>query len=95
LIFDWDEANIEHLARHEISPVEAEQVLDGFIVELFVEQHPIDGIRIRVIGQTSRERILIMVITWRGEAVRAITGFDAPRAAKQRYIKRRLEEHHG
>jgi hypothetical protein len=27
LEFDWDEANIGHLARHNVSPVEAEQVV--------------------------------------------------------------------
>ena len=31
--FEWDEANIEHLARHQVIPAEAEEV---FAVTLFI-----------------------------------------------------------
>ena len=32
--FDWDEANIEHIARHNVMPEEAEQVLGHDPLEL-------------------------------------------------------------
>ena len=39
--FDWDEANRNHLAEHDITLQEAEEVLSGFCVE--DEQEPVEG----------------------------------------------------
>jgi hypothetical protein len=35
--FDWDEANIGHLARHNVLPEEAEQVVLNHPIDLGVE----------------------------------------------------------
>ena len=35
--FDWDEANVSHVARHKVSPEEAEQVILNDPVDLRVE----------------------------------------------------------
>jgi uncharacterized DUF497 family protein len=37
LEFDWDEANIGHLARHNVSPEEAEQVILSDPVDLGIQ----------------------------------------------------------
>ncbi len=36
-LFDWDKANIAHLAEHEVSPEETEQVLLGDSLEVDFE----------------------------------------------------------
>jgi uncharacterized protein len=95
LEFDWDSANIDHLARHHVLPHEAEEAMCGFAVELSLEQHPGDELRIRSVGQTLVGRILVLVTTWRGNAIRVITAFDAPRITKEHYLMRRFEEHYG
>jgi uncharacterized DUF497 family protein len=93
LIFDWDDANRNHLVRHGITAAEAEQVLQRDPVELAVEPHDIDGERVRYVGETSNGRILIIIVTWRGVAVRVITGWDVPHSTKQTYLQHRLENH--
>jgi len=87
LEFDWDNGNIEHIARHNVSPSEAEQVLLIDPIELESVSHPMDGIRIRYIGRTAKDRILIVLMTWRGDLARIISGWDAPRADKQIYLR--------
>ena len=93
MIFDWDDTNRDHLARHNITVAEAEQVLDSYPVELLVEQHETDGIRVRFIGETSKGRILILIVTWRGSAIRVITGWDAPNSSKRNFLQGRRNDH--
>jgi uncharacterized DUF497 family protein len=75
--FDWDEANVEHLARHEVSPVEAEEaILDAAAILLEIQTE--DEERFKSVGRTRGGRILAVVFTLRGDLIRAITAFDAP-----------------
>jgi hypothetical protein len=37
MYFDWDDANILHLARHDITPEEAERVIKNHPVDLIVQ----------------------------------------------------------
>ncbi len=60
--FDWNKANVEHVARHNVTPDEAEQV---------IENQPIDiGIAVRKgesrflqLGKTNTGRVLFVVVT--------------------------------
>jgi len=36
--FDWDDSNIKHLARHNVKPEEAEQVIASDFIELEYEE---------------------------------------------------------
>ncbi len=86
MTFDWDDANRAHLARHDILPYEAEQVLLNNPLD--IEHQTVDGEdRFTQVGATNRGRILVIVTTWRNSAVRVITGWDAPAAAKQEYLQ--------
>ena len=51
--FDWDRANLSHVARHAVRPEEAEQV---------ILNDPLDA-GIEIVG--GEERILLVVTTWR------------------------------
>jgi len=89
--FDWDEANEEHIARHGVSWVEAEEVLlDPFALYLDYSIED-DEVRFRQVGSTSRGRLIVVAFTVRGEAVRPITAFDADRSAARLYREERFQ----
>jgi uncharacterized DUF497 family protein len=73
-IFDWDDTNRHHLARHALSPQEAEQCNrnDPLIVE---EQFIHGELRYMALGETSASRRLAFVFTVRGARVRFVTAY--------------------
>lgn len=82
---DWDEFNIEHIARHNVYPNEAEEaLLDRNRVSM--ESNTRNGERRWVIlGKTYGERLLVVVFTRRGEQIRVVTARDATSSEKRRY----------
>ncbi len=84
MLFDWDEANAKHIARHGISRAEVEEVLTHkVVVDLFVETSEGET-RVAQLGQTRAGRALVVVTTERGSRVRPVTAFEAsPRRRKQ------------
>jgi uncharacterized DUF497 family protein len=84
--FDWDEANIAHIAEHNVTPAEAEQVVSNNPLDL--DYAVVFGeARIRQVGETSRGRILAVITTERGELTRVVTAYDASRFLKLAYLK--------
>jgi uncharacterized DUF497 family protein len=88
LIFDWNDENRNHPARHDITPMEAEElVLKG---PLDIELQTVDGIngeeRLPQIGETTKGRILQLLTTWRDGKVRVISAWDAPKQIKLYYL---------
>lgn len=82
--FDWDEANIKHLAVHKVTPTEFEQVLTNEPLDLDYES--IDGEeRYRAVGLTGAGRLLSVVFTIRGGRVRGITAFPATARDKRAF----------
>lgn len=62
--FDWDEANISHIARHEVTPEEAEQAILNNALDLDAET--VNGEeRFLSIGITNRGRLLVIATTMR------------------------------
>ena len=75
-MFDWDSANTNHIARHGVTPEEAEQVvlnepLDIEVVLRNGEQ------RIVQVGETDAGRILVVVTTMRAKRIRVVTAYPA------------------
>jgi len=86
LLFEWDEANIEHVARHGVSAAEAEYVLTHSTLDLgYQDWHGEE--RYGEIGATPNGRILVVWTTWRGDRIRVVTAFDAPRTDASRYLR--------
>jgi len=87
-LFDWDSANIMHIAEHDVTPEEAEEAilgepLDvGFDVVNGEERWP-------YLGETNEGRILRVVITMRGERIRVLTAFEPSRFQKNLYLERK------
>jgi hypothetical protein len=80
--FDWDEENIRHLARHEISPVEAEQFVFNRPVDLEYELRNGEE-RVAQVGETDAGRILIVVSTTRDRKTRVVTAWPAKERLRQ------------
>jgi uncharacterized DUF497 family protein len=85
LPFEWDDANRTHIARHQVSPGEAEQVIDNDPLDL--EAETVDGEqRITSVGSTDQGRFLLVVTTLRRSRIRVITAFPAPRNLIHLYL---------
>ena len=86
--FDWDDANIGHLARHRVTPEEAEEVILRDPVDLGMEI--VEGEeRYFNLGSTQRDRILLVVTTWRENRVRVVTAFGPVKRLIQFYYQER------
>ena len=84
--FDWDDANLGHIALHAVSPEEAEEVLTGMAFE--VDTYTVDGeVRVEEIGATQAGRILKVVTTVRDGLIRVVTAFDAVKAEKLAFLE--------
>ena len=83
--FEWDDANIDHLAEHGVEPEEAEEVF---------ADHPIiqrsrDG-RFIAWGQTWAGRYLMVVFGRKpGHVVRVVTARSMTQRERQRHRRRR------
>jgi uncharacterized protein len=88
--FEWDEANIGHVAHHSVLPEEAEQVVLNDPIDLgpeFVEGEE----RYLNLGTTAKGRILLVVTTWREERIRVVTAFEPIKRLIQFYYEERGE----
>jgi len=91
--YEWDYANMAHLALHFVAPSEAEEALNGPTLEL--DTYEIDGEeRFEELGRTRAGRILRLVSTPREGRIRVVTAFDATASDKRSYqaFERSLHE---
>lgn len=84
-MLEWDGANLDHIARHQVFPEEAEQVIENDPLDINAEA--VDGEkRTTSIGRTDRGRFLLVVTTLRGTRLRVVTAFPAPKALIDLYF---------
>jgi uncharacterized DUF497 family protein len=76
--FDWDDANRAHIARHDVAPAEAEQVIRGASLPLETDERGGED-RHTELGKTEEGRLLLVVWTWRRRKIRVVTAFPANR----------------
>jgi uncharacterized DUF497 family protein len=87
-LFEWDEANIGHMAQHDVDPEEAEEVVLGDPLDAgFAVIQGED--RWAYVGATNTGRILRVTLTVRGERIRVITAFEAEKHWKLFYLEER------
>ena len=84
--FDWNEANTEHIARHNVTRDEAEQVIESNPLEIRKKDHS-GELRIVHVGETHAGRILLVAVTSRGDLVRVVTAYTAPRKFRTFYVQ--------
>jgi uncharacterized DUF497 family protein len=86
--FDWDGANLGHIARHGVTRGEAEQVMLNVPVE--IDYQVIDGEeRFVAVGMTGGGRFLTIIWTERAGLVRVVTAFDSPEDDRAVYVHER------
>jgi uncharacterized DUF497 family protein len=85
MLFDWNAANAEHIARHGVTPEECEEAYrNGPMV---IERHKRkDERRGLCLGETGSGKLLTFVVTERKGKIRFVTAY--PMHPKQRDIYR-------
>jgi hypothetical protein len=84
--FDWDDVNIEHVARHGVTPSEAEQAVEdnNFLY------YRIDESRYLGYGRTSASGYLVVVFVWRPKhIIRFVTARRMTDSERRRFSRRR------
>ncbi len=87
-MFEWDKSNSGHVKEHGLSTDDVEDALldprrlGAPAHDTFREQ------RRGVIGATSAGRVIFVVITRRGDALRVVTARDANKRETRRYHRR-------
>ncbi len=89
--FDWDDANNSHIARHGVTPAEAEQVILGASLPIEAQERSGED-RHTELGETTQGRLLLVVWTWRRRRIRVVTAFPANR--KWRALWMRIKGEH-
>jgi uncharacterized protein len=77
-LFDWDDANVAHIARHGVMPEDVESIVLGASVPLAVDERAGEE-RHTDLGETAEGRLLLVVWTWRRQRIRVVTAFPANR----------------
>jgi hypothetical protein len=90
-LFDWDDANVTHIAEHDVAPEEAEEVILGDPLD--VEFDIVDGEeRWSYVGETEDCRFLWATITLRGKRMRVVTAFEPEKYWRVFYFKERAAQ---
>lgn len=86
--FDWDEGNLTHIAKHNVTREEAEEAVlgDPLDMELQTVEESSGEERLLQLGETASGRILQLLTTWRNGKVRVISAWDAPKQLKLYYL---------
>lgn len=85
--FDWDENKASgNLSKHEISFEEAKTVFsDVLYVDFYDPDHSDAEERYLIIGESNRERLLIVSYTERGDSIRLISAREVTRSEREVY----------
>ncbi len=85
--FDWDDDNVEHIARHGVEPGEAEEAaLDPGRVVVRRSR----GGRLALIGMTEAGRVLVVALDREASGLwRVVTARNASQNEKMSYRRRR------
>lgn len=85
--FDWDLANLEHIARHKVEREEAEEAVTdpAGIPSGNAHRGPQGQRRAGTIGATEDGRVLLVIFELRENRVRVVTAYDASSEQRAAY----------
>ena len=86
--FDWDQANIAHVARHNVTPAEIEMVFANNPIDVDYDVAENEE-RWTLIGHTDAMRVLIVVFALRNESIRPVTAYEATKKTARKYLRER------
>jgi uncharacterized protein len=84
IVFDWDEANLAHIAEHGVARGEAEEAVSNRPIDMGHQTRHGEA-RLMQIGATLSGRVLVVITTLRGGKMRVVTAFPANRAYRAFY----------
>src|SRR5438034_18958 len=87
--FEWNEGNTEHIAEHDVTPEEAEEVFsdkDNVLGEDI--EHSVVEDRFLIIGKTEQGRLLYQIFTRREDKIRVISSRDINKKEVHFYEKK-------
>ena len=70
--FDWDAANVAHIAQHGITPEECEEAYKNGPMVIEVQERKRERRRL-CLGETDEARLLTFIITERQDKIRFVT----------------------
>jgi uncharacterized DUF497 family protein len=91
--FDWDTANVAHIARHGVEPAQVEQALSNDPVNLSYVVAGSGEQRWASVGPTDDGRLLVVVWTVRGDRVRVVTAYPATKRVRAAYASAKGGSH--
>jgi uncharacterized DUF497 family protein len=84
MIFDWDAANVNHIARHGVTSKECEEAYSNG--PLVIEHQKRKRERRRLcLGETDNGRLLTFVVTERPGRIRFVTAYPMPQQMREIY----------
>lgn len=85
--FGWDENKAaSNLSKHGVSFEEAKTVFDDpLYVDFYDPDHSEDEERYLIVGESNRERLLIVSYTERGNSIRLISAREVTRTEREAY----------
>jgi len=85
MTFDWDSGNIDHIARHGLTPSDAEQVLQNDPLKVKVEIRNGEK-RTLYLGATGARLVLFVAVTDRNGLTRVVTAYQANKKMRAFYL---------
>ena len=89
-MFDWDEANLAHIARQGVTREEVEDAISIAPIDL-MRQYYEDEDRFVQLGVTLAVRVLVVITTWRGDLIRVVPAYPAPALLQRQYWEERRQ----
>ena len=86
--FDWDAANSGHVAKHGITPEEAQEAVRIEPLEADVQQHETEE-RVLCFGRTRSGRLLTVLYTQRRGKIRVVTAYEMTKQQQRIYFERK------
>ena len=82
--FDWDAANVGHILRHDVTPIEVEEVASGKHVIIPATATHGDN-RWKLLGKSATGRYLVVVFPVRRKRFRTVTAYAMNVAERRKY----------
>ena len=84
--FAWDADNLEHIAKHSVTPEEAEDAVLVEPLEADVQQRENEE-RVLCFGRTKSGRLLMVLYTERRGKIRIVTAYEMTRQQQRLYFE--------
>ncbi len=86
MLFNWDAGNISHIARHNVSPNEAEDAILIEPLEMDIQDHESEA-RVLCFRRTRSGRLLTILYAMRHGKIRVVMAYDMSKQQIEIYLK--------